>query len=155
MTPPSGPELENFRRYHVRVFRMGRIVIKSICYLTFAWALFVVCYGNRDKTQFLMTKGLQNVFDNKVGAPPLPVMIDIPTQSTLFREYYLHFTSSLATILGFVLAHAFFCFLQITIAVILSRHFQAASQSLTACRTVGFDAPASSPCIAAVRFVLQ
>ena len=46
---------------------MSRVIIEATFYLTFAWALMVVCYGNRDTDHFHMTDGLEKVFHNKVS----------------------------------------------------------------------------------------
>lgn len=58
---PDREQLEKFREYRVRVMTMARVAIELFFYLTFAWALMVICYGRRDTGHYWMTNGIDEL----------------------------------------------------------------------------------------------
>ena len=66
---PDTGELLKARDYKKRVVEMFRTIIEISFFLFFVLLLFVVCYGNRGSNRFVMTEGLEKVFNNfnKVG----------------------------------------------------------------------------------------
>ena len=66
---PDSQQLEKFREYRLRVMTMARVAVELLFYLTFAWALMVICYGRRNTGFYWMTNGIDDLLPrfNKVS----------------------------------------------------------------------------------------
>ena len=58
---PKKEELTKFREYRVRVLAMARTLLEAFFYLTFAWMLLILVYGNRDTNRYNMTKNVREL----------------------------------------------------------------------------------------------
>ena len=65
---PDQDQLRLFREYRLRVLTMAQVAIELFLYLTFAWALMVICYGRRNTGHYWMTNGISELLPrfNKV-----------------------------------------------------------------------------------------